>query len=351
MSDTDPETEELIAFFQSVFINTCCPIAVLAWLTYEFLITFDREVDLFWRRNFTGASILFLTNRYLPILVNVLNISSDASICDSYVKALQTIQLLQYVPWAAFSSLRTFALSARNWIVTTVVLLLSIVPIGVNFTQYHWLAVVNDPIVGCTKSSTVTLETAKRCVALKEIGTCLMAADLIVILVTWRTTLGTTRLNRAVLKNRPTFARMLLQDGEWNISYITLFVLNALHLAFTMFSITRDPLSPVSYFTTFTEPVTAVLVSRFLLDLQQVNQHNQKSSLSPTLTQDGTLDFAWAIGSLGSPLSNSQTSRISSLGGNADTCAYTDDAMATLWDQTELYMLEARRSLTRITVD
>ena len=38
---------------------------------YEQFITFDQEVDLFWTRKFTGATALFLANRYLILVVNI----------------------------------------------------------------------------------------------------------------------------------------------------------------------------------------------------------------------------------------------------------------------------------------
>ena len=38
---------------------------------YEQFITFDQEVDLFWKRKFTGATALFLANRYLILVVNI----------------------------------------------------------------------------------------------------------------------------------------------------------------------------------------------------------------------------------------------------------------------------------------
>ncbi|KAI8974607.1 hypothetical protein BD414DRAFT_498188 [Trametes punicea] len=301
-SSADPDVAEIIAFYESVFVNTCCPIAVLTFLTYECLITFDREVALFWRNKFTGASLLFLINRYLPLLVNLLNITSSARMsdysCDMYIKALQTIELLQYFPWAAFSALRTFALSRGNRALAGFVFLLSIVPIGVNFSQYHWLVVDNDPTLGCSSRSTVSEEVAKRLTIASR--TCLMAADVIVLLVTWASTAGAIRLANIALKGRPSFARMLARDGT--IYFSILLILNTLHLTFTMLAITEDALSPVSYFTTFTEPITAVLVSRFLLNLQEVNQSSQRSALA-TLTQSVSLDFATrVIGSLGSPL-------------------------------------------------
>ncbi|KAI9063811.1 hypothetical protein FKP32DRAFT_1592041 [Trametes sanguinea] len=333
MSSSADEVAEIIAFYESVFVNTCCPIAVLAFLTYEYLITFDCEVGLFWRSKFTGASALFLTNRYWPLLVQVLNIASSARMsdksCDAYVNALQTIELLQYFPWAAFSALRTFALSRGNWAISTFVFLLSMVPLGVNFSQYHWLVVVNDPTIGCSKSSTISEEMAKTVTIASR--TCLMAADVIVLLVTWMSTFGTIRLTDVALKGRPSFVRLLVRDGT--IYFTVLLILNTLHLTFTMLSITDDALSPVSYFTTFTEPITAVLVSRFLLNLQEVNQYNQRSSLSTvTLTQSVTLDFASrVVGSLGSSLeADDESARMSS----DVPPSYLDEDM--MWDMSDL---------------
>ena len=38
-------------------------LAVLAF--FEHFITIDREIDLFWKHKFSGAAVLFFTNRYL----------------------------------------------------------------------------------------------------------------------------------------------------------------------------------------------------------------------------------------------------------------------------------------------
>ncbi|KAI0763840.1 hypothetical protein BD413DRAFT_642322 [Trametes elegans] len=349
-STADAETAEIIAYYESIFLNTCCPIAVLAFLTYEYFITLDREVTLFWRRSRTGASVLFLTNRYLPLLVNVLNISSlgrmsdaiPASSCDAYVKALQTIQLMQYLPWAAFSSLRTFALAGGDWAIATVVFLLSMVPFGINLSQYHWLVVGNDPDLGCTKMSTITLDVARRYVTHIRLD------------VTSECNLMDTRVRsndrisnvfncigrdcpaRIVMKGRPSFIRMLVRDGT--VYFSILLLLNALHLIFTMLSITADPLSPVSYFTTFTEPITAVLVSRFLIDLQQVNQYYQRSTPDSVLTGSipMSLDFTRVIGSLGSSVDPSRDWGESSSG---VTDIFTDDECG--WEESELDTLAA----------
>ena len=41
---------------------------------YEFFITFTEEVELFWNGKITGATVLFLANRYLTIAAQVYNL-------------------------------------------------------------------------------------------------------------------------------------------------------------------------------------------------------------------------------------------------------------------------------------
>lgn len=54
--------------------------------------------------------------------------------------------------------------------------------------------------------------------------------------------------------------------------------------------------------------ITAVLVSRFLLDLQEVNQSigsgSQSATTSNLVSQTGTIAFARVVGSLGSMISS-----------------------------------------------
>ena len=54
----------------------------------EYLLKFPDEVDLFWKRRWTGASFLFFLNRYIPLFyqalanVNVLVLTKEVR--DSY---------------------------------------------------------------------------------------------------------------------------------------------------------------------------------------------------------------------------------------------------------------------------
>ena len=68
---------------------TGCFVHTTAFLAYEYTITFDREVNLFWRRKLSMASILFGINRYLSLVGAVMNcpIPLPATLSDT-VKAL-----------------------------------------------------------------------------------------------------------------------------------------------------------------------------------------------------------------------------------------------------------------------
>ena len=39
-----------------------------AFFLYDSIITFDKEVELFWKRRFSGATALFVANKYLYLL-------------------------------------------------------------------------------------------------------------------------------------------------------------------------------------------------------------------------------------------------------------------------------------------
>ncbi|EIW58665.1 uncharacterized protein TRAVEDRAFT_47807 [Trametes versicolor FP-101664 SS1] len=270
MATTDDSlVAEYITLFESLFIDNCCGIAIPAFLGFEYLVTFDREVELFWKRKFTGASVLFLLNRYLPLLTVILDLSQSTPMsdrryadicfvrigavdrihsCASFVKLTAIVSVLQYIPWAAFSTLRAFALSARHRFLTTfLIFTLSVVPIVVNYARYRWLTAVNNSIYGC--------------------------------------------VNQLALPS--------------HLAQNVLLLLNTLHLTFAMLSY-NEAFVNVSYVTIFTEPVTAVLVSRFLLDLQETNQVVSDDASDMRLSTDiniSGVNFAPIIGSLGSTVS------------------------------------------------
>ncbi len=54
-----------------------------AFVVFDYLITFGQEVNLFWNRRFTGATLLFFVNRYVVLLLYTMNISGSAPLSAS----------------------------------------------------------------------------------------------------------------------------------------------------------------------------------------------------------------------------------------------------------------------------
>ncbi|KAM5530955.1 hypothetical protein V8D89_015400 [Ganoderma adspersum] len=282
---------DLVALYKSIFVGNCCGIGGSVFLIYEYIISAGDGVKLFATSRLTGASILYLTNIVIPFITNAMALIGFARMSD------------KYIPWATFSALRAYALS-EHLPLAILTLILAMVSFGINLAQFGFgLTGLNDPTFGCSTGVNIPLELSKRSVFLTIISrTCLISADALVLAVTWY-----TMPRRAYNLSRdevPTFARILLRNGRRT----SLLTLNALHLTFTVVAIDLA-FENVSYMTMFTEPVTAVLVSRFLLDLQAANRKALRLD-SQDMSQDetsqgfpaGSLIFNRVVGSLGSSI-------------------------------------------------
>ncbi|TFK80165.1 hypothetical protein K466DRAFT_392183 [Polyporus arcularius HHB13444] len=152
--------------------------------------------------------------------------------CATLTNAIAAFSVLQYIPWAAFACLRTYALCEHHcWTVATVVFLLSSVPIGTNFSRYRWLGSTTIPVLSCLPEAAIPEE----------------------LVVTWRATYYGSKAQASGVTRRPSFSNVLLQDGTIYFLYVTI----------------------------FTEPITAILISRFILDLQEVQPRSRSIALRP----------------------------------------------------------------------
>ncbi|KAL1938182.1 hypothetical protein VTO73DRAFT_11826 [Trametes versicolor] len=201
-------------------------------LAYEYVITFDKEVTLFWKRKKTGATVLFLAIRYLTL-------------CSTAQKVQFVVSLCQYPFWAAFSGLRALALSRMNWPLAVVVFVLALAPLGMNLLDGIDLLVVG---VIVSRAS-------------------LIVADMLVVIVTWMS--WRKGMSHAVAGMVPTLSNILMYNGT--IYFLVVVICNAVHLTLTVISITT-PLTQVSEATALTDPLTAILICRFLLALQHANR-------------------------------------------------------------------------------
>ncbi|TBU62401.1 hypothetical protein BD310DRAFT_810603, partial [Dichomitus squalens] len=217
-----------------------------ALLFYDYILTFNSEVALFWMGGrLSGATVLFLLSRYITLTTKIMEGLPVSSSVETYVLVSQYYDELRHV-------LR------RD----------------------------------------ITVEVVTR--------SCLIASDLAVLCVTWFRTYQTAKLSLRSL-GKKTFASILLLDGT--IYFLALLILSVLHMAFTLNGVAKaDATLLTSVIVILEETLTAILTSRFLMDLQKAQRKLAGSSRSVSLgevifqpqTSRNTSRF---IGSLGAQLS------------------------------------------------
>ncbi|KAI0664181.1 hypothetical protein C8Q70DRAFT_945973 [Cubamyces menziesii] len=275
----------------------CC-MSVMALLIYYYLTTLDEEFKHYSKRKSTLATFLYAANRYIPLVFAVYvpwTFSSNRKICAAESGIQIGLECLQYFPWAVFSALRTYALQRkRSWAVIVLVLLLA--PVIVAAIMDRWLVIYEDPGYGCVSLDPIPLWFQRSAPILARLP--MIIADVIVILVTWKTQYNAYNMGKGL----PTPMRLtaiVLRDGEERFRILT--VLNILQLLFEEIQVlTTGGLGQAqsSDLVVFVEPITAILTSEFLTHLRDAAD---AASGSEILSSANALEFR-IIGSIGASL-------------------------------------------------
>ncbi|KAH9911361.1 uncharacterized protein BXZ73DRAFT_108059 [Epithele typhae] len=295
---------QAIAKLTNGVIDNYCVVASDAIVVAEFFLLLEEEVRYFWSTRLTGATLLFFASRYISLVYALYT-------CIVVPEAADALDFSRYAVWAAFSSLRTLALlklrlGQREWsgrAIALLVFLLSMVPCGISFSGYAFTKPAEVAPGVCADAITWSAELSMNCkggeLAIAS-RTCLIAADLLVVYMTWYTLVWSDAARGRMKSRRLTFSGVLVTDGV--LCFLALCVMNILHVALTVSAIT-DPSSGHSYVTVFTQPITSILVSRFLLHLQRANveaeQDRGSSELDTGGAQISTVRFERAMGSIG----------------------------------------------------
>ncbi|KAI0951519.1 hypothetical protein AcW1_008546 [Taiwanofungus camphoratus] len=118
---------EVIYNLQLGVIQNYCLIASSAFVIYEHVTTFSQEVDLIWSRKRTGATIIFILNRWLTIGMAVAMIL--------LIFDWRTNTELLFVVWAGFSALRIYAIGGKDWKLALVAFALALAPVCTNLVS------------------------------------------------------------------------------------------------------------------------------------------------------------------------------------------------------------------------
>ncbi|KAI0722602.1 hypothetical protein C8Q76DRAFT_691336 [Earliella scabrosa] len=253
IAEAASDTSTLVGFSQVIFYMNAVSGALLA---YEYLITFDREVSLFWVQKITMASVLFMVNRYIALCAGMIGLpievtsqphSGHLSCREAFNYIDAVFEISQYIPWAETTLRRAVLSQSSRWI-------------------FYTMAIVSRST--------------------------LVSADLLVLAITWKATFKASRDDIRAFGQRTSLSAILFRDGG---------MVKPLpkDSEFRRFEVYITQLGRILTSRNIMDSLTAILMSRFLIDLQEANNAILHQG---SITSMGTSAFNRFIGSLGTPL-------------------------------------------------
>ncbi|KAI0665520.1 hypothetical protein C8Q78DRAFT_1064249 [Trametes maxima] len=199
---------------------------------YDWIIAFDRELPLVWRRRIGLPGILYVIGRTVGPLGIVVNLAglptlNDQS-CEITMRIGKMLSLFPYLFWASLSGFRFHALSGGHKLLTSAVVCLGIVPICLNVYVNVSSEVINyPPPLGCIAAFRFpgNAERAVRIITALSRGSVALA-ECAVVVVTWKATSVFRRGD--IFESRPSLRQVLFRSGL--ITFMASLVLNLLSL-------------------------------------------------------------------------------------------------------------------------
>ncbi|RPD66214.1 hypothetical protein L227DRAFT_570117 [Lentinus tigrinus ALCF2SS1-6] len=259
-ADSQEELEAFIEYYANTLVFNYADLAVFVVLVFEFLITFDREVHFAWGRKLSWARTIFLMNRYLSILEYLVVLGPLLPTLNYFA-----FQVVLYVVWAGFAGWRVYAISGRNSILTTIVVLLAVVPAVTNAYVTTCTTIALSEL-GCMSGMNLSILTwIDRDPSLVSVATrsCMILSDALVIIITWVKTWGTMRAARK-LHVQMSFTSLILKEGV--LYFVIMLSLNIVQIIFDF-----QLIGTFGFIVPFLNVITPILISRFFLDLDDLN--------------------------------------------------------------------------------
>ncbi|KZT70575.1 hypothetical protein DAEQUDRAFT_725097 [Daedalea quercina L-15889] len=265
---------QILEGYSNHYVDNCCGAAAAALLVFDYILTFDEEVEFIWSSSNYVYVLLFFANRLAMLgltvgsIVGMLPWYSGLS-CTVINWALAAFQIFTLFLWGIISTLRVYAVSNRDWGFTLLTFCLGMTPIVTNL--YANIKAVYFPMVAftytyCGGDIEYSVGVANRLIITTR--ACLIASDLLVVLIAWyqlHASVTTVRLSV-----RSTLATVLLRDGTFY--FVVLLMLNIGQV------ITDIDIgvfyNPMPY---FTNPITSIIISRFLLAVRRLALESQGS--------------------------------------------------------------------------
>jgi len=270
-------------------------LAAFVMLIYDHMLTFDLEVDRIWKQKLSGASILFLINRYVtPIqFIVILLAFHDPDLmsrgCDNYAffEGASSVTLIAVCQLVMI--LRVYALYGRSIPIAIFLMILWAAQITVSAIGLHTGYRVPLPpmLVGCILAGNSTIFPSLWVSPL-------ITDSCIFILTLWRT--------RQYLKDSglaPTIY-IFVRDGA--LYFLVIFAANLMNTLIYFLA----PLDLRALGASFSQLITSIMISRLVLNLRyaysESDPHSESGSASPINIRRGNPEQSFltrTIGNLG----------------------------------------------------
>lgn len=282
-------------------------LAASALYCYDYVLTFSQEVRCIWQRRFSGASLLFVLNRYAVLVNRLLRLIQLVSwsgfkrqqadvACRIVWRMSATCTILMYIAIAGFSALRMYAIYNKSRRVLAVVLVMGIVNPCVSIyynTQLTYQA-MPPPFRGCGQDSSFGNPSVDL-VFLVFGAVFSILLEAIVLALTWSRTADILMLLRK-MQRKMGVTELLWRDGT--VYFLVLITLTCL----SMLSIRDDMFNNIP---ALTDTLSSICIARFMLNLRAISlaSGDRTSTITASL---GLSDLKFAscpvAGNLGAPL-------------------------------------------------
>ncbi|KAH9923022.1 hypothetical protein B0H21DRAFT_701311 [Amylocystis lapponica] len=329
-------------------VENYCILASSALLYCDWAMTFTSEVQRIWRKKFTGATFVFLLNRYVALAErgtltttlflqtlqdSVRTFRSRLRVCVPVLRLDDTLTNISYLMSGVFIVLRVWGIWGKDWrphwldpfmprtdrhqCRACFLIYLD--------TQYVPLA-FGPPLYGCGSLWVASGSTISACPSVgAATGAVSIASNAILLILTWVKTYGIKRESSRLGMHTP-LATLLLRDGTPRF-HARAPNLRTYAAKRTCPAPAPAPAPPHTPTLTLARSFVVIFLSRFMLDLRGVylaDEDDTPSTALQTSTSRSELHFASTIlGNIGAPLASAEWGR----GRSADTyrSVYTEE--------------------------
>ncbi|TBU29909.1 hypothetical protein BD311DRAFT_659941 [Dichomitus squalens] len=311
----DPDYAGVVQVFDSFLTGNYLSAAAMAFLAFDWIIGLPREIQLFWGNASVGATSLYAGARYLTLFCNIIytlelfEMSTERSVwgepypvdsliadrifrCTRLVWTGFVVGFLAIIPLLVLAVLRVYALTQRRLLAAFIFLFLFI-PLGASIVPYTYKAQgVVDSIFGCFEADFTPVALFQKWMWVSRMT---LAVILTSMSLTYSSAPRRCKLLDTLKDNGRTMASIILYN-DILIFTRALVVVDTLHLVLSVLSV--EDLGGASVIIELRNPIASVLVSHFLLDLQEAHKRSvlldshQLVSSGSSAADSGTISFA-----------------------------------------------------------